>query len=88
MDQRIKSVVDWANYVKDNDGEWKKIHTEFINSQFQKVEDFIERLSKTEEGVNKIAKLYKIKNKKGYSRLLKSQIESIDNFMETKFKNS
>ena len=63
-------VEKWANYVKNN-SDWKKIHTEFIDSQFKMHEDFIKRLLKEKDGKEKIIKLYKIKNLKGYKELLK-----------------
>lgn len=71
MNQRLESLERWAKYVKDNDGKWKEIHTEFIDSQFKKAESFIKRLAKEKNGPEKIIKLYNIKNKKGYPSLLK-----------------
>lgn len=73
MKQRTESIEKWAKYIKESNGEWKKIHTEFINSQFQKAEEFIKRLSKKKGGIDKIKKLYKIKNIKGYQDLLKKK---------------
>ena len=63
-------VEKWANYVKNN-SDWKKIHTEFIDSQFKMHENFIKRLLKEKDGKEKIIKLYKIKNLNGYKELLK-----------------
>ena len=71
MNQRIKSVEKWAKYVKESNGKWKNIHTEFIDSQFQKAHEFIKRLSKEKDGRKKIIKIYNIKNTKGYPTLLK-----------------
>lgn len=62
-------IESWAHFVKTNPN-WKKIHTEFINAQFEKANSFIKRLLKQPNGKEKIIKLYKIKNKKGYSKLL------------------
>lgn len=73
MNQRLKSVEDWAKKVKDSKGNWKEVHTEFINSQFQKAESFIKKLSKEKNGVDKIIKIYNIRNKKGYPSLLNKQ---------------
>ncbi|MBS3174737.1 hypothetical protein J4440_02555 [Candidatus Woesearchaeota archaeon] len=50
---------------------WKEVHTEFINSQFEKAYNFIEELLKEENGEEKIAKIYDIKNLKGYPELFK-----------------
>lgn len=70
MSQRVEAVERWANFVKNHSSEWKKIHTEFINSQFKKSEDFIKRLLKQKGGTEKVIRLYEIKNTKGYNRLL------------------
>ena len=72
MNQRTEAVEKWANFVKDNP-DWKHIHTEFINSQFMKTEEFIKRLLKQKNGVKKVIDLYKIKNVKGYDGLLNSK---------------
>ena len=69
MNQRLEAVERWARKVKE--GNWKEEHTEFINSQFEKAEEVITRLSETKKGCEKIVKLYNIKNIKGYSTLLK-----------------
>lgn len=60
----------WAEKVKnDKKREWKKIHTEFINAQFKKSEEFYERLAKQKGGKEKIIKIFNIKNLKGYPSL-------------------
>ena len=64
-------IVRWANFVKNNPDKWRKIHTEFMNSQFKMNEDFLKRLSKEPNGREKIIKLYNIKNISGYKKLLK-----------------
>ncbi len=61
--------AEWARYVRDNP-DWRGIHTKFINAQYKMAQDFIKRLAKTKKGQEKIVKLYKIKNIKGYSKLL------------------
>ncbi len=43
----------WASFVKNNPSKWKKIHTEFINSQFEKAERVYQKLSKTKKGKKK-----------------------------------
>lgn len=65
----MEFVEKWAYYVKNN-SDWKKIHNEFINSQFKLHEDFIKRLLKEKNGREKIIKSYNIKNIKGYKEML------------------
>ncbi len=66
---REEQIERWANFVKNNPTKWKKIHTEFINSIFDKHGQFRERILKLPDGQEKLIKLYKIKNKSGYSFL-------------------
>ncbi|HIH31293.1 TPA: hypothetical protein HA235_01165 [Candidatus Woesearchaeota archaeon] len=61
----------WANFVKDNPNKWRKFHNDFINSQIRSSRGFIERLSRQDNGKEKIVKLYSIKNLQGYKRLLR-----------------
>lgn len=65
MNQDIESVERWANYVKQSKGKWKKIHTKFINAQYEKQREFIKKIPR-----EKIIKLYRLKNLKGYPKLL------------------
>ena len=65
-----ESVERWAEHIKKNP-DWKKIHSQFINSQFEKAYSAIKKLSQSKEGREKIKKLYNIKNEKGYLNLLK-----------------
>ena len=60
----------WIKYMKENPNTWKAKHTEFINAQFDKAYRFIDKLSKTQEGKQKIISIYSIKNTKGYPKLL------------------
>ena len=60
----------WAKFMKENPDKWKEIHTEFIDAQFEKANHVIKELSKTKQGKEKIIKIYNIKNKKGYQKLL------------------
>jgi len=71
MNQRMESVEKWAFFVKNNPKKWKKIHTEFINSQFKKSDDFIKRLLNQKDGIKKILELYHIENMRGYLGLFK-----------------
>lgn len=64
-------LVRWAKFVIDNPDKWRKLHTEFINSQFVIHNNFLKRLSKEKNGKEKIIELYKIKNVSGYNKLLK-----------------
>lgn len=63
--ERLEQIERWAEYVKNNN-DWKKIHTQFINSQFQKSNEFFKRLAKQKGGKKKITEIFGIKNKKGY----------------------
>ena len=65
----LEHIERWAEYVRTHK-DWKKIHTEFINAQFQKHREILEKLRQTPEGRKKIIKLYDIKNLDGYSKLL------------------
>lgn len=67
--EHMEQIERWAQFVKNNPTKWKKIHTRFINSIFDKHEQFKKRILKTPNGKKKLAKLYNIKNKKGYSWL-------------------
>jgi hypothetical protein len=60
----------WVTFMRENPTKWKKIHTEFINAQFQKNEEFLQRLRKMPKGKQKIINLYEIKNTKGFEQLL------------------
>ena len=71
MNQRMEAVEKWAFFVKNNPKKWKKIHTEFINSQFKKSDDFIKRLLNQKDGIKKILELYNIENIRGYPGLFK-----------------
>lgn len=67
----MESVERWAEFMQKNPDKWKAIHTDFIDSQFQKHKDFLKKLKKTKGGKEKIIQLYRIKNLKGYKKLLK-----------------
>lgn len=66
-----ESLERWAQFMKEHPLEWKKIHTAFINAQFIKSKKFIQRLLSSPSGRDKLIALYKIKNLKGYEKLLK-----------------
>ena len=72
MNQRMEQVERWANFVKNNPDKWKKIHTQFINAQFEKHRAFIKRLLKEHDGFDKIVKMYNIKNVQAYRKLLRT----------------
>lgn len=65
----LEQIERWANFVRENPTKWKKIHTEFINTLFEKNTQFIEKILKTPRGKEKLVELYDINNKKGYSWL-------------------
>ncbi|MBS3143215.1 hypothetical protein J4464_07540 [Candidatus Woesearchaeota archaeon] len=60
----------WIRYMKEHPRTWKKIHTEFINAQFMKQRDFVQRLLKEPKGKERVIAAYGIKNVKGYEKLL------------------
>ncbi len=64
-----EQIERWAIFVKNNPTKWKKIHTEFIDSIFDKHEQFRERMLKLPGGKEKLIKLHKIKNKSNYDFL-------------------
>lgn len=66
----MESVEKWAEFVRNNPGKWKKIHTEFINALFEKNEEFLKRLANQPNGKKKIIEIYNIKNVDGYKNLL------------------
>ena len=53
-------IEKWAKFVKTNP-KWRKIHTKFINAQFEMHKQAMKKISK-----EKIIKIYKINNLKGY----------------------
>jgi hypothetical protein len=60
----------WVLFMKKHPDEWRDIHTDFINAQFQGADDVIRRLVKQKGGREKLIALYGIKNIKGYEELL------------------
>ncbi|MBU0460393.1 MAG: hypothetical protein KJ597_00055 [Nanoarchaeota archaeon] len=68
-ENHLEQVERWANFVKNNPTEWKKVHSEFINAIFDNHYMFRARLLKTPHGKKKFIELYKIKNLKGYDFL-------------------
>lgn len=60
----------WVSYMNAHPDSWKKIHTKFINAQFEKAECFMKRLLKTPGGREKLINAYNIKNIEGYKGLL------------------
>ncbi|MEK6901106.1 MAG: hypothetical protein AABX37_02085 [Nanoarchaeota archaeon] len=61
----MEQVERWANFVRENPTQWKKIHTGFINALFQKNEEVIQRLLQQQNGKQKLIELYNIKNVAG-----------------------
>jgi len=57
-------ITRWAQYVKENPTKWKKQHTRFINSIFEKHYSWEEKMLAKPNGKEILAKLYGIKNKK------------------------
>ena len=65
-ESHFNQIERWAEYIKNNPGNWKKPHTKLIDAQFHKSKSFYDRLAKTDNGKNKIISIFNIKNKKGY----------------------
>ncbi|MFH0713616.1 MAG: hypothetical protein V1722_04140 [Candidatus Micrarchaeota archaeon] len=59
---RIEQIERWAKHVRESNGEWKSIHSQFIDAQFQKALAFYDRLLEMPNGKAKIAELRNIKN--------------------------
>jgi len=53
------TIESWARYVRSHK-DWKRIHTEFIDSQFIKHEGFLKRISSLPDAKKKIDQLYYI----------------------------
>ena len=51
-------IVKWADYVRSHK-DWKKLHTEFIDAQFMKYDNFRKRILATAEGKDKLRLLEK-----------------------------
>ena len=66
----MESVERWANYIRNNPNEWKAQHTAFINAQFEKHRQAIERIKASPNGREKLVTLYTISNLKGYESAL------------------
>jgi hypothetical protein len=66
----MHSVEAWARFVKAHPAQWKPAHSAFIDTQFAKHREFLERLKQQPGGKEKIRKLYAITNTRGYEGLL------------------
>jgi|APSaa5957512622_1039677.scaffolds.fasta_scaffold52614_2 hypothetical protein len=51
----------WGRFVRDNPNSWKKEHSEFIDSQILKSQEFFNRLLSSRGGREKIRKLREFK---------------------------
>lgn len=57
----------WAKKIReDKTGKWRCEHANFINSQYDNAYRVIEILKKKEGGKEKLRRIYKINNKKGF----------------------
>ena len=66
----VDHIERWAAYMRAHPTEWKRIHTAFIDAQFAKHREVLERLRKLPDGRERIIALYRIGNVAGYPRLL------------------
>jgi len=57
----IKHIDTWATFVREHPLEWKKIHTEFINAQYQKATEFMKRLEQEPGGKEKVRKMLELR---------------------------
>jgi len=60
----------WIVYMKEHPHMWKSKHSAFINAQFSKHKEVLEKLKHSPEGRKKIIQIYSIKNPEGYKGLL------------------
>ncbi len=60
----------WVAFMEKHPQQWKKIHTNFVNSQFEKHTSFLKRLLKEPNSKETIIALYGIQNINGYKKLL------------------
>ena len=56
--QRLEQIDRWANYVKTSQGAWRKIHSEFLDAQFELANAFYQRLAQQPGGKKKIIELF------------------------------
>lgn len=54
-------VQRWAAYVKKHPKTWKKIHTGFIDAQYELALGFLQRLARTKGGKKKLERLKALK---------------------------
>lgn len=59
----MEQVERWARYVKEHPTEWKKEHTEFVDSVYLKAWDSIEQLSRELSGKEKVEKLLMLRKR-------------------------
>ena len=64
-----EQIERWAQFVKENPGEWQRHHTKFINAIFQQHKEVMERILKEKGGKEKIRKMYRITNWKAHPSL-------------------
>ncbi len=60
----------WVAFMEKHPQQWKKIHTKFVNSQFEKHTSFLKRMLQEPNGRETIIALYGIQNSRGYKKLL------------------
>lgn len=72
MNAEFDHVVYWADYVKKNP-KWKKMHTDFVDSQLKNRRRVMKELLARKNGKHLVAKLLCISNIKGFSAFLKSR---------------
>ena len=58
----------WVEYMQTHP-DWKKKHTAFIDAQFQKQREFVDRLARQPGGKDRIKALYDIRNEKAMPKV-------------------
>lgn len=62
---------EWPVYIRESKGTWRKYHSQFTSAYVEMGNAFLKWLAKQPGSKEKIVKLYGIKNKKAYPKLLK-----------------
>lgn len=66
----IDFIQRWVHFMEEHPHQWKKVHTRFVNSQFETHGAFLKKLLEEPDGKDTILALYGIKNLNGYKKLL------------------
>ncbi len=67
----MESVERWAHFIRNHPNEWRAEHNAFINAQFEKHREAVQRIKASPNGRAKLIELYRIKNVAAYEDALK-----------------